>query len=77
MTIHADAVIRAGLFTGDERPSWHWTPSASPTCTWCAAGLRVNDRQLRAGDAARLDQEARLLLEGGEDAEVLVFDLAP
>jgi redox-sensitive bicupin YhaK (pirin superfamily) len=39
--------------------------------------LRVNDRALRAGDAARLDQESRLVLEGGEHAEVLVFDLAP
>ena len=38
---------------------------------------RVNDRQLQAGDAARLDGETRLVLESGQDAEVLVFDLAP
>jgi redox-sensitive bicupin YhaK (pirin superfamily) len=39
--------------------------------------LRVNDHTLSAGDAARLDDETKLVLEGGEDAEVLVFDLAP
>jgi len=39
-------------------------------------GLRVNDQALRGGDAARLDHETKLVLEGGDDAEVLVFDLA-
>jgi redox-sensitive bicupin YhaK (pirin superfamily) len=37
--------------------------------------LRVNDHQLQGGDAATLAQESTLVLEGGEDAEVLVFDL--
>jgi len=39
--------------------------------------LRVNDRTLAAGDAARIEQEDRLVLDGGQAAEVLVFDLAP
>jgi hypothetical protein len=37
----------------------------------------VNDHALQAGDALRLDRETTLVLEGGEAAEVLVFDLAP
>jgi class 3 adenylate cyclase len=32
---------------------------------------------IAAGDAVRLDQESTLVLEDGQDAEVLVFDLAP
>ena len=39
--------------------------------------LRVNDHPLRGGDAARIEGEPTLVLEGGQDAEVLVFDLAP
>jgi redox-sensitive bicupin YhaK (pirin superfamily) len=39
--------------------------------------LQVNGVALAAGDAALLDNEATLHLTHGQDAEVLVFDLAP
>ncbi|MFY7974399.1 MAG: hypothetical protein ACOVOT_08230 [Rubrivivax sp.] len=39
--------------------------------------LRANDHELHAGDALMLAHEQDLVLEGGNDAEVLVFDLAP
>ena len=38
--------------------------------------VTVNGQALAAGDAARLDGEARLAVTGGREAEVLVFDLA-
>ncbi|MBN8508120.1 MAG: quercetin 2,3-dioxygenase, partial [Burkholderiales bacterium] len=38
--------------------------------------LHVNGHALEAGDAAKLDGESRLQLDHGEQAEVLVFDLA-
>jgi redox-sensitive bicupin YhaK (pirin superfamily) len=38
--------------------------------------LRVNDQPLQGGDAALLDNEDGVALDGGHDAEVLVFDLA-
>jgi hypothetical protein len=51
-------------------------PGALPTCTWCAA--RCGQRPtLQRRRRLRLDQEPVLLLHGGSDAEVLVFDLAP
>ena len=77
VTIHADAAIRAGLFTGAERAELALDPKRISYVHLVRGSLRVNDRQLQAGDAARLDQESQLVLEGGEDAEVLVFDLAP
>jgi redox-sensitive bicupin YhaK (pirin superfamily) len=77
VTIHADASIRAGLFSGDERAELALDPKRIAYVHVVRGGLRVNDRQLQAGDAATLTQEAKLVLEGGEDAEVLVFDLAP
>jgi quercetin 2,3-dioxygenase len=77
VTIHADATLRAGLFTGAERAELALDPARIAYVHLVRGGLRVNDRQLAAGDALRLDQETKLVLEGGEDAEVLVFDLAP
>jgi quercetin 2,3-dioxygenase len=76
VTIHADASIRAGLFDGAERAELALDPQRVTYVHLVRGGLRVNDRQLQGGDAARLDQETRLVLEGGEGAEVLVFDLA-
>ena len=77
VTIHADASIRAGLFDGAERVDEALAPGRIAYVHLVRGSLRVNDHSLRGGDAARLDGEARLVLEGGQDAEVLVFDLAP
>ena len=77
VTIHADATLRAGLFTGDERAELALDPARIAYVHLVRGALRANDRQLAAGDALRLDQDSTLVLEGGEDAEVLVFDLAP
>ena len=77
VTIHADASLRAGLFNADERAELALDPARIAYVHLVRGALRVNDRLLKAGDALRLDQETKLVLEGGEDAEVLVFDLAP
>jgi quercetin 2,3-dioxygenase len=77
VTIHANATLRAGLFTGDEHAELALDPARITYVHLVRGALRVNDLQLHAGDAARLDRESTLTLEGGEDAEVLVFDLAP
>ena len=39
--------------------------------------LQVNGQSLNTGDALMLAQESTLTLAQGQDAEVLVFDLAP
>jgi quercetin 2,3-dioxygenase len=80
VTIHADASIRAGLFSGAERAELVLDPARIAYVHVARGSLRVNDRQLHAGDALRLEGETQLVLEGGEGehggAEVLVFDLA-
>ncbi|WP_425258581.1 pirin family protein [Rubrivivax sp. RP6-9] len=76
VTIHADARIRAGLFDGPERAE---LPLAAGRLTYVhmARGqLTANGQLLKAGDALALQAEERLVLEGGDNAEVLVFDLA-
>ncbi len=76
VVIHADASLHAGLFDGDERAETALDPARITYVHVARGSVRVNDRQLHAGDAARLEHEGRLVLEGGEAAEVLVFDLA-
>ncbi len=75
--IHADATLSAGLFDGAERHEGALDPQRISYVHLVRGSLRVNDHTLKAGDAARIENESRLVLEGGEDAEVLVFDLAP
>jgi redox-sensitive bicupin YhaK (pirin superfamily) len=76
VTIHADASIRAGLFDGAERLEQAIDPARITYVHLVRGALRVNDHALRSGDAARIEGEPTLVLEGGQDAEVLVFDLA-
>ncbi len=65
VTIHADASIRAGLFDGAERLEQPIDPGRITYVHLVRGSLRVNDHALHAGDAARLDGEPKLVLEGG------------
>ena len=76
VTIHADAWLRAGLFDGDERAERALDPARLAYVHLVRGSLRVNGCPLHAGDALRLDDESVLVLDAGQDAEVLVFDLA-
>ncbi|ACV35031.1 pirin family protein [Accumulibacter sp.] len=77
VTIHADAALYAGLFTGEESATLPLDPARKAYVHLVRGSLTVNDQTLRAGDAALLANENSLRLGGGDDAEVLVFDLAP
>ncbi len=77
VTMHADATLRAGLFDGPERAELALEPARIAYVHLARGTLRVNGCLLQAGDAVRIEQETQLVLEGGEAAEVLVFDLAP
>ncbi|MEW6706730.1 MAG: pirin family protein [Pseudomonadota bacterium] len=76
LTLNADASIRAGLFDGAERAGLALDPARLAYVHVVRGSVEVNGRRLRAGDAAALADEPRLLLSQGEGAEVLVFDLA-
>ena len=77
VTVHADARLRAGLFDGDERAELALDPQRLAYVFVARGSLQVNGQALTAGDAATLRAESRLLIDGGQAAEVLVFDLAP
>jgi hypothetical protein len=77
VTIHADAALYAGLFDGDEATTLPLNPARKAYVHVARGTLSVNGQSLRQGDAALLADESRLTLSDGDDAEVLVFDLAP
>ncbi|HWP20527.1 MAG TPA: pirin family protein [Burkholderiaceae bacterium] len=77
VTIHADARLYIGLFDGEERADMALDPARKTYVHVARGEIEVNGQRLGAGDAAKLDGEARLQLAAGRGAEVLVFDLAP
>lgn len=74
--IHADAALYAGLFDGDESAELAIDPARKAYVHLVRGALNVNGQRLDGGDAALIENESRIRLDGGEDAEVLVFDLA-
>jgi redox-sensitive bicupin YhaK (pirin superfamily) len=75
--VHADARLYAGLFDGPEAATLPLNPARKTWVQMVRGQLDVNGQTLQAGDAAALESESQLQLSGGQDAEVLVFDLAP
>lgn len=77
VTVHADASIRAGLFDAGERAELVLDPRRKTYVHLVRGQLSVNGQVLVGGDGAKLVDEDRLVLSDADDAEVLVFDLAP
>jgi redox-sensitive bicupin YhaK (pirin superfamily) len=76
LRIHADASISAGLFDGPEHVERGLDPGRKAWVQAVRGRLEVNGQMLGAGDALGLEDESKLDLGRGENAEVLVFDLA-
>jgi redox-sensitive bicupin YhaK (pirin superfamily) len=76
VTIHADASLYAGLFDGDERAHLALDPARKAYVHLVRGTLEANGLRIDAGDAVLLENESRVELRQGTDAEVLVFDLA-
>jgi redox-sensitive bicupin YhaK (pirin superfamily) len=76
VTLHADASLYAGLLDEQEAAELALDPARKAYVHLVRGALDVNGQRLETGDAALLQGEAQLRLDHGEDAEVLVFDLA-
>jgi len=75
VTIHQDARVRAGRFTGTEQAELAVDPARRVYVHLARGALTVNGTTLEAGDALKLTETVQLRLEAGRDAEVIVFDL--
>ena len=76
VTLHADAKVYAGLFDGSESAELALDPARKGYVHLIRGVLVVNGQRLSSGDAVLLENESRIALANGTDAEVLVFDLA-
>lgn len=76
VTIHADAKMYAGLFDGAETAQIALSTARKAYVHVVRGQLTVNGQALQGGDAAKLEGESALTLAQGQDAEVIVFDLA-
>lgn len=76
VTIHTDAVLHAGLFDKGEAAELDLAPGRHAWVHVARGKVRVNGRDLEAGDGAALSNEPMVRVEGVEGGEVLVFDLA-
>jgi redox-sensitive bicupin YhaK (pirin superfamily) len=75
VTIHQNASLFVGLFDGAERAS-HALAAGRLGYVYVARGsVEVNGTALVAGDAAKLIDESKIEIAGGNGAEVLLFDL--
>jgi len=75
VTIHQDARLYAGLFDGEEKAS-HAVAGGRRAYLHVARGaVTVNGMPLQAGDALKFSDEARIDVQDGRQAEVLLFDL--
>ncbi len=74
--IHADASVYAGLFDGAEAAKLAINNRRRAYVHVVRGSVNVNDENFGAGDAAKLTGVNEVVIKNGENAEVLVFDLA-
>lgn len=75
VTIQANAKMYAALLDGNERIERPIAPDHDLYIHLARGRASVNFNPVQAGDAVMLIGEERLLLDQGQDAEVLVFEL--
>jgi redox-sensitive bicupin YhaK (pirin superfamily) len=76
VSIHTDAVLYAGVFEPRSKTELPLDQNRHAWVQVVRGRVRVNDEDLAAGDGAAISGETAVRIEGVEDAEVLVFDLA-
>lgn len=75
LRLNQDAAVHAGLFDGAESDELALAPGRVAYVHLARGALRVNGVRLDAGDGLRVVAEDSLTFDGGDGAEVLVFDL--
>jgi redox-sensitive bicupin YhaK (pirin superfamily) len=76
VTIHQDTFVYAALLDGADRATHKLQPGRRAYMHVARGRLTVNGQPLEAGDALKATNTAEIVLEKGEGAEVLLFDLA-
>jgi quercetin 2,3-dioxygenase len=74
--IHQDANLYATLVDGDEEVVHELAPDRRAYVHVARGSAIVNGQHLGAGDALKVERESKVEIAGGDNAEILLFDLA-
>lgn len=74
--IHADARMYVGLFDGSQSAELLLQKQRKAYVHLVKGELKINGITLQGGDALLIDDEEEIQINGGKNAEVLVFDLS-
>ncbi|MBI5108500.1 MAG: pirin family protein [Rhodocyclales bacterium] len=75
--VYQDARVYAGLFDGAERAEFVLAANRHAYVHVARGSVRINGMAMTEGDGARIREAGTLSFDGGQDAEVLLFDLRP
>lgn len=75
LRMNQDAFFYASLLDGDEQADYQLNAGRRAYIHVARGSLKVNGTELKAGDALKIEQETRVTLDQGRDAEILLFDL--
>ena len=73
--IHQDAAVYAALVNDGERVSYSLLPGRKAYVHMARGSAAVNGQVVNAGDALKISDEAKVVVDNGKDAEILLFDL--
>jgi redox-sensitive bicupin YhaK (pirin superfamily) len=73
--VHQDAWLYAALINGDERVVHKLSAGRKAYVHVARGAVTVNGQPLGSGDALKADGESEVVIEQGDNAEVLLFDL--
>ncbi len=76
VTLHQDVSLYAGLFARGEKAELAIAPERHAWIHVARGSVKVNGNVLVDGDAVAISREPKVEIEGVENGEVLVFDLA-
>jgi quercetin 2,3-dioxygenase len=76
VTIHTDARMYAGIFGAGERAELELADNRGAWVHVARGNVKVNDQLLGEGDGLALEGERTIRVEGVDEAELIVFDLA-
>jgi hypothetical protein len=76
VTIHTDATLYAGLFGTGEHAELALAPGRHAWIHVARGSVRVNGQLLSTGDGLAISDETTVVVDGVDDGELLVFDLA-
>ena len=74
--IHADASVYAGIFNGSQTATVQLDPKRKSYVHLIRGALSINGQSITGGDALLIENESKLEISQGIDAEVLIFDLS-